>query len=49
MFFLLAFSSRVTFYYGGEKLMTYLSAQRGGIFPDVTELFGEMFALPEVK
>lgn len=40
---------RVTFYYGGEKLMLYFSAQRGGIFPDVTELFGEMFALPEVK
>jgi hypothetical protein len=40
---------RVTFYYGGERLMTYLSAQRGGTFPDVRELFGEVFALPEGK
>jgi hypothetical protein len=39
----------VTFYYGGERLMTYLSAQRGGTFPDVRELFGEVFALPEGK
>ena len=29
--------------------MTYLAAQHGGIFPDVRELFGEMFALPEGK
>jgi hypothetical protein len=40
---------RVTFYNGGEKLITYLAAQRGGKFPDVRELFGEMFALPEGK
>ena len=40
---------RVTLYYGGEKCMTYLAAQHGGIFPDVRELFGEMFALPEGK
>ncbi|HEX7572518.1 MAG TPA: hypothetical protein VF514_05450 [Bacteroidota bacterium] len=40
---------RVTFYYGGERIMTYLAAQHGGIFPHVKELFGEMFAPSEGK
>ena len=40
---------RVTFYYGGEELIAYLAAQRGGILPDVRELFGEMFTLSERK
>jgi hypothetical protein len=40
---------RVSFYYGGEGLIAYLAARHGGIFPDVGELFGEMFALPEGK
>lgn len=38
---------RVTFYYGGERFMTYLSAERGGVFPDIRELFGKIFTLPE--
>jgi hypothetical protein len=35
---------RVTFYYGGERFMTYLAGRHRGIFPDVKELFGEMLA-----
>jgi hypothetical protein len=40
---------RVTFYYGGERFITYLAAQHGGIFPDARDLFGEMFEFPGRK
>lgn len=37
---------RVTFYYGGEKCITYIARRHGGGIPDVSELFTELSALP---
>ena len=36
---------RVTFYYGGEQLISYIAARHGGTLPDLRALFRELLAL----